>query len=526
MTKMFVWISRSRIAMVSALLLAGLMVVTASAQAAPKAVCGVFQDKAGETTVRILSPNRLEMRYANEHRAPQFFLYQKIGNTLKAEDMDSTYAEAEEFTLSKDGRSLRYAGGIGETVLFRRGKPLDCAVEDAALNPVGQACRQDIGACKEAANESEASTEDLQAQCADHLPFACLALIERYEKSAKAALEKAENAATEAPAVCREGDPAFDEAACEDAVTKAIAGAFAKAFTSMYADPKPLPAQYLDRLPALCAENISGALCKKVAEKLWDGERYLEAAQSLARACAMPIGDVTLCAKAQSLAALDANALSQPAPTAATLPCGHYLSATGLMSEFNFVDRGRIEAGLGDAARARLENGLVRIRHDKGGDFVLRPLADGRLLGIDAYNRFALYERDGGQDQCAPPVIYREAELKMDCRVGEDIKACCERGGVQGCNGMGHAAVLAGDWDGALPFYQRVCAADIRSGCENLTKVGSEAAQAALEAICAKDAKAVACDVADLANWAGLMLERASREPIQLIEAEEALPSE
>jgi hypothetical protein len=58
----------------------------------------------------------------------------------------------------------------------------------------------------------------------------------------------------------------------------------------------------------------------------------------------------------------------------------------------------------------------------------------------------------------------------MDYRAGESMAAYCERGGAQGCNGMGHSTVLASDWDGTLPFYQRVCAADIWAGCENLTR--------------------------------------------------------
>jgi hypothetical protein len=83
--------------------------------------------------------------------------------------------------------------------------------------------------------------------------------------------------------------------------------------------------------------------------------------RSLARACATPIDDATLCAKARALATLNAKTLSQPAPPTAALPCCHYLSATGLMSKFNFVD--------------------------KGGDFVLCHLANGRLLGASVVLR-------------------------------------------------------------------------------------------------------------------------------------------
>ncbi|MDR2364623.1 MAG: hypothetical protein LBD68_02040 [Zoogloeaceae bacterium] len=491
-------------------LLAGLM-TAAGAQAAPEGVCGAFQDEAGGKTARIVSANRMEMRRADI--APAFFLYQRADNILKAENVDSTYADATEFTLSKDGSVLRYADAFGEEIQLRRSARFDCGAEDAASNPVGKACRQDIGACKE--THGQASREDLQTLCADHLPFACLALIGQYEEAAKAADRE------EAPAVCREGDPAFDEAACKEAAAQALAKNFAKVFSSLYADAVPLAAEALDSLPALCAENVSSNLCKEVAEKLWEGGRYLEAARSLRRACAAPIGDASVCAEAEALAQLDAQALAQPTGGDA-LPCGHYLAATGLMSEFTFTDRGKVEASFGATLRARLENGLVRIRHDKGGDFVLRRLADGRLLGIDTWNRYAIYNRDGGQDRCAPPVVYREAELQADCRAGESMAACCKRGGMQGCNGMGHSSALAGDWDGALKFYQQVCAADVRSGCENMTQIGTDEAKAALESLCARDAEAVACDVADVADWAALGLNRALREVNQSMEEEAA----
>ncbi|MDR1351275.1 MAG: hypothetical protein LBJ59_11005 [Zoogloeaceae bacterium] len=503
MTRMF---SRFFRAVAAASLLAGVM-AAAGAEAAPQAVCGAFQDEAGEMTVRIVSASRLEIRYKDVNRAPEFFLYQQADNTLKAENMDSAYADTKEFARTEDGRFLRHIDAFGDETRLQRSENVDCGVEAASTHPIGQACRNDPGACKE--KYREGSREDLQALCADHLPFACGALIEQYENAAKAADD-------EKPAVCREGDPTFDEAACEAAAVNAIA----KIFSSLYADPQPLAAKDLERLPALCAENVSSVLCQKVAEKLWDGGRYLDAAQSLRRACAAPIGDASVCARIAPLAALDAQALSKPA--AEELPCGHYLAATGLMSEFTFVDKGKVEGSFGSMLRARLENGLVRIRHDKGGDFVLRRLADGRLLGLDAYNRYALYNRDGGQERCAAPVLYREAELRMDCRADESMKTCCERGGVQGCNGMGHQAALADDWDAALTFYQRVCAANVRSGCENMTKAGTEEAMMALESLCARDAHAVACDVAETTDWATLALGRALQDAARAMEKETA----
>jgi hypothetical protein len=67
------------------------------------------------------------------------------------------------------------------------------------------------------------------------------------------------------------------EAACAEVIGEAFSGALAKTFSSLYDDPKPLPAQYLDHLPALYSENVSSALYEEVAKKFWDGGRYLDA---------------------------------------------------------------------------------------------------------------------------------------------------------------------------------------------------------------------------------------------------------
>jgi hypothetical protein len=375
----------------------------------------------------------------------------------------------------------------------------------APVHPEVKACKSNLEACEDSLRE--APTEKLQVLCEHLLPSACLRLIDRYRD------EASDVAAGDPPAVCREGEPTWDEAACQAAALQALAKAVAGG-----ADSK-LSAARLDALPAMCRKHSNGELCGKVADQLWEGGRYPEAARMLKRACTLK--DESACASSKALAGLSDKVASAPAREG--MPCGHYVSATGLMNEFNFIDQGKVEGSYNVRMSARLEGGLIRIRHDKGGDFVLRYLADGRLLGLDNWNRYALYKRDGGMDKCSAPVVYREVELKQDCRAGEDMSACCQRGGLQGCNAQGHTAALADKWDDALKYYERLCRADVRAGCENVVQTyanGVSRAKEVLNSICAKDAKAVACDVADNTNWVRLDETRAIQEALKDMDKE------
>ena len=109
--------------------------------------------------------------------------------------------------------------------------------------------------------------------------------------------------------------------------------------------------------------------------------------------------------------------------------------------------------------------------------------------------------------------------------------ACCARGSLHGCNALGHKRALAGDWTGAKPEYLKVCTAGVRVGCENLARVyehGDDSIPDLLDALCAKDATHVACDVRDTTPWATLALSRAADELLRDLEgeAEAELPAQ
>lgn len=483
-----------------------------AALAAPPA-CGSYIDADSGARLEIDDAGR--GRLLREGMAPSTQHYRVNGTTLRLFSTDEGYAS--DYTVSKDSKSLVE---VDETFrkTFVLTTPRTCAAPPAPA--AAGSCRADLDACF--AGIGQASPGKLRAACDDGVAIACVRWID--------ALREAHDVEPfERPAACREDDPSFSKQACEDAASALLARALTAAASSMYADDAPLPAEALATLPALCAKNGSAKVCNEVAEQLWIGERHEDARSALDIACKRG-GDPEACRHATALATL----ASLRTQRAERLPCGRYVAATGLMSELDFGDRGLI-ASIGGQLRARIENGQVRVRHDKGGDFVFAPAAGDVLLGIDSWNRYAVYTRDGGATSCAAPIVYVEKPLGEDCpQPGRDsIAACCARGSLHGCNALGHQRALAGDWAGAKPEYLKVCTAGVRVGCENLARVyehGDESIPDLLDAICAKDATHVACDVRETTPWATLALSRVADELLKDLErdaeAEAELPAQ
>lgn len=473
-----------------------------TALAAPPA-CGTYLD--ADSGARLEIDDRERARLLREGMAPATQHYRVTGATLRLFDTDQGYAS--DFTLGADGRTLIE---VDET--FRKTLVLAKARSCGATPPPAApgSCRADLDACF--ADIGNASPDRLRAACDDGVAIACVRWID-------ALRAEHDSDPFEQPAACREDDPSFSKQACEDAATALLARALTEAVGSMYADDAPLPAEALATLPALCEKNGSAKVCNEVAEQLWTGERHADARAALDIACRRG-GDPEACRHANALGAV----ASLRTQRAERLPCGRYVADTGLMSELDFGDRGLV-ASIGGQLRARIENGQVRIRHDKGGDFVFAPVDGDVLLGIDRWNRYAVYARDGGATTCTAPTVYIEKPLGEDCpQPGrESIAACCARGSLHGCNALGHQRALAGDWAGAKPEYLKVCTAGVRAGCENLARVyehGDDSIPDLLDALCAKDATHVACDVRETTPWATLALSRAADELLRDLEHE------
>ncbi|MBX3711667.1 MAG: hypothetical protein KF800_06880 [Lysobacter sp.] len=473
---------------------------SAHALAAPLA-CGSYVDI--DSGARLEIDDAARGRLLREGMAPSTQHYRVIGMTLRLFDTDEGYAS--DYTLSADGRTLtEVEQAFRKTFVLRT--PRDCAAPPPA--PAPGSCRADLDACF--ADSAGASADALRAACNDGLAFACVRWIDGLR-----AVE--DDAPVEQPAACREGTSAFSQQACEDAVAGLLARALAEAAASMQADDSPLPAQALDPLPALCAKQGSAKVCNEVAKQLWTGGRHADARTALDVACERG-SDPDACRHATALGTVPSLRVQRTE----RLPCGRYVAETGLMGELDFGDRGLV-ASLGGQLRARIDNGQVRIRHDKGGDFVFASIDGDGLLGVDRWNRYAVYTRDGGAATCAAPMVYVERPLGEDCpQPGrEGFAACCARGSLHGCNALGHQRALAGDWAGAKPEYLKVCAAGVRVGCENLARAyehGDDSIPDLLDALCAKDATHVACDVHETTPWASLALSRAADELLRALE--------
>lgn len=476
--------------------------------------CGTYLDADSGARLEVIDSERA--RILRDEMAPSAQLYRRNGMKLRLFDIDAGYPD--DYTISADGRTATGGNG-GFRKIFVLQQTAACAASPPS--PTAGSCRADLDACIAAIDD--AAPAALQAACDDGLAFACVRWIDSAKRSPDDIGDD-----NGPPPECREG-PTFSDQACEAAVSKALGIALADIASGMYADGIPLPPERLDTLPALCAHQGSAKICGKVAEELWTGGRYSEGRDALRIGCERG-GDPEACKSFAPLANLNDAQLKTIPATA--LPCGRYVAATGLMSELDFGDRGLVTGGLGAELRARLEAGLVRIRHDKGGDFMFARIGDDRLLGLDDWNRYALYRRDGGASACSAPLVFEEKPMIEDCPQpgNETAAACCARGSLHGCNIAGHQLALKNSWAEAKPYYLNVCAAGVRIGCENLVKVfergGDESVPDDLDALCAKHSRHVACDVRDTTDWAAGALSRAVDDVLREVERDEDAPQD
>ncbi len=490
-----------RMRTVMQLLLLSWPLLALPALAAPVA-CGTYRGTGHDFVVENATQARTE---GGGLSAPTRALLRQQGNLLHVADISNGHVT--QYTVSDEGRQLET--GLGRLTLV---EPAACTAP-APASPASS-CRADIAGCIR--QSGSASTPQLRQWCGEDLPFACSQLLSNYLAQAGGMPDTPPK-----PPECEEGTPEFNADACRAAANAVLGMALAAIFGSDAA--AVLPDTQLEELRVLCRAHPDGYFCAKVADAHWNAGHYLPARDALHLACT-PGGHAQACEQADALAAITATDLAAASPT--ILPCGDYAASAGLLDQLTFADAGQVVLPMSNAPlRARLEGGMVRIRHDKGGDFVLKPLSGGRLLlGVDDWNRYALYRRTGGSSTCSAPVGFVEIPLPQDCPLGSDPQACCDAGKLQGCNALGHSKALVGDWPGAIPHYRRLCEAGVRAGCENLRSAyentGEESIPQTLHGICAHDGKGthVACDVEATTDWAMLALGTALMRAIEEID--------
>ena len=496
--------------------LAWALLLAAPMASAQSLQCGLFKADEGSSTLRISSPNRGEQKHFGSTPSPVVF--QQIDGKLQLVNLE--YGLPSALQVRDRGRTVEVDGTV-----YLLQAPAQCA---AAAMPAEGSCLSDAAACLD--NRREATPAALEAGCREGVPGMCLQLADRWHEEAKPAVEAdpvQQKAALDAalsgiklPAACddggfEQGTPACaaaleaDPAVQEQLVKAAMTAAMTEALVTMAGPDSPviMPVQRRQQLLQLCRETAQAGFCERVAELSWESGDHLQAVQALAAACTAG-NERSVCERLPALQAVGASLRPQPATA---LPSGNYRADGGLMDTLDFGDNGLVGVGWNSHLRARVEEGDIRIRHDRGGDFVLRPLPGGQLLGLDTWTRFQVFTPTGeGPGRCSAPKQYTVLPLPQDCPqalAAGGAEACCAQGKLQGCNMLGNRLALSGNWLQAVEHYTTVCRAGVREGCENLvTAQGNSAevdAHALLDRLCKADRSGlhVACDVLETQNW-------------------------
>lgn len=391
-------------------------------------------------------------------------LYYRAGQSVWLRNFESGYSQHYQFV--GNGKQLKKSDSTWGDTIYTQQQRNSCA----SLQKLAYLTKPECSYGKEkeccAAGDSNACIVDaqnsadlpvLRQQCRTQ-PQACLALLELYDQAAN-----------------KQDTP----------------------FSGMYAEKKPLPAAQLDEIAASCSRFKTPDLCRKAVQQLWRGQQFGKSAQLFENMCKAQL-DEHACARHRQLTKLP---FPKALPPATALPCGEYRSTvSSLTGTLQFKDRGMVTIALGSQLRARLEDGLIKLRHDKGGDFIFTQLDANTLLGMDDWNNFEVYRRATPPQQlCQAPIIYKEELLSSNCGLDKDPAACCRAGDTQGCNRLGSMAALANNWKEAALQYAKVCEKGVRVGCENwiytVAKTGDEAVEAGLKRLCARDDHHVACDL-------------------------------
>ena len=95
---------------------------------------------------------------------------------------------------------------------------------------------------------------------------------------------------------------------------------------------------------------------------------------------------------------------------------------------------------------------------------------------------------------------------------------------MHGCNITGHQLALKNRWAESKIYYLKVCAADVRIGCENLIQMfvrgDDQTVPEDLDTICATNPRHFACDVRETTNFDGIALPKITNEFLREIEQE------
>ncbi|MDK9717874.1 MAG: hypothetical protein OEL57_08200 [Trichlorobacter sp.] len=432
-------------------------------QVASAGPCASYLDQ--KSGYRLLfQPDGTVQEYNKDGVVQAVHQYYRAGQSVWLRNFESGYSQHYQFV--DNGKQLKKSDSSwGDTIYIQQQRNSCPSLQklayltkpECSYGKEKECCAAgDSNACVGEAHNSD-NIPVLQRQCRTQ-PQACLALLELYDKAAN-----------------KRDTP----------------------FSGMYAEKMPLPAAQLDEIADSCSRFKTPDLCRKAAQQLWRAQRFSQTARLFEAMCKANL-DEHACARHKQLINLQFPKTLAPATTP---PCGEYRSTVSALSgTMVFKDRGMVTVSLGSQLRARLEDGLIKLRHDKGGDFIFARLSDTILLGMDDWNNFEVYRRETPPQQlCQAPVIYKEEPLSSNCGLDKDPAVCCQAGDTQGCNRLGSMAALVNNWKEAALQYAKVCEKGVRVGCENwiytVGKTGDESVEEGLKKLCAKDDHHVACDL-------------------------------
>jgi hypothetical protein len=443
------------------------------------ATCGVFVDKSSGAVIKLNTDGSIR-EYKGDGQLIAVGNYYHYGSVLIVRGAEGGIDE--KYRLSGDVATLT-GDGDWANKRYDSLQKYTCVPLEKYRYLARPACEYgreagccasgDPGACVQAL-KAKADLAALKEYC-DSRPDACLALRELYQR--KANLPKKE----------------FD----------------------FFGPDLPLPPGELDELKRYCEKHLTPELCRVAAESLWWGKKFAEARTLIGKMCDSKIEENS-CARFRELNGIK---LEERLVPATSLPCGEFTGAVAsLLGSVKFEDRGLLSINPESKVRARIEDGLVKIRHDKGGDFVFAKVSDDVLLGLDSWNRFEVFRREKPPASgCLPPVIYQEQPLSSACGLDKNPLECCKNGDTQGCNRLGNMAALKNDWKLAAAEYEKVCSKGVRVGCENwvrsVGKTGDdEGVEKGLMALCSKDSLHVACDILEMGTVRKMVLQYALEE--------------
>jgi len=335
--------------------------------------------------------------------------FQHIGNRLVLRDLDT--GATTEYTVQADGTRFETGGNAPFRERYVQEKAASCNGQDRPAQPV---CKGDMDACCAAGNEfaciavasDKGDATALQSLCSKGLPMACAKLADVRDREVA---RQASHATDKPAAECARTEASEEK--CGSLLSRSLLSQMSGVVPdAQLHSTQPWPKAYIEEQLNACRKIDTPGLCNRVAERLWDAGQYLQAKAVLDDACRRKLSEEA-CRASEGLKKLPPQIT--PAKATKLLPCGHYVAANklGLMRSIEFGDRGFANTALA-LMRARMWEGAVRIRHDKGDDFVLQPLSNQWLLGADPWHRYALFERQGGKANCSPPTASDERSMR------------------------------------------------------------------------------------------------------------------